>query len=240
MAGTLAVANGGTGATTQAAAQANLLPAQAGNAGKVLATDGAGVLSWATAGGTGTVTNVTGTAPIAVATGTTTPVVSITPGTARQLMQTNAGGTAAEFTSNVDVPGTLDVTGVGTFDANLRFNSGYGSAAVAYGCRAWVNFDGVPASPTIRAGGNVSSVTKSGTGVYIVNFTTAMPDANFGAAVTCNSLSNGTTVTFGSIGQYADNSTNPATTTSLNIRAAGSGGSAFAADSAFINVIVFR
>jgi hypothetical protein len=25
---------------------------------------------------------------------------------------------------------------------NLRFNSGYGSAALAYGCRAWVNFDG--------------------------------------------------------------------------------------------------
>ena len=29
---------------------------------------------------------------------------------------------------------------------NLLFNSGYGSAAVAYGCRAWVNFDGTAAS----------------------------------------------------------------------------------------------
>jgi hypothetical protein len=67
-------------------------------------------------GGAGTVTAVSGTAPIAVATGTTTPVVSITAGTARQLLQTNAGGTAAEFTSNVDIPGTLDVTGVATFD----------------------------------------------------------------------------------------------------------------------------
>jgi hypothetical protein len=26
--------------------------------------------------------------------------------------------------------------------ANLQFNSGYGSVATAYGCRAWVNFDG--------------------------------------------------------------------------------------------------
>jgi hypothetical protein len=100
-------------------------------------------------------------------------------------MQTNAGGTAAEFASNIDVPGTLDVTGVGTFDANLRFNSGYGSAAVAYGCRAWVNFDGVPASPTIRAGGNVSSVTKVSTGYYIVSYGTAMPDTNY--TVTCES-----------------------------------------------------
>ena len=58
MAGTLALANGGTGATDQAGAQANLLPAQAGNAGKVLSTDGAGVINWITAC-SGTVTSVT-------------------------------------------------------------------------------------------------------------------------------------------------------------------------------------
>jgi hypothetical protein len=62
---------------------------------------------------------------------------------------------------------------------NLQFNSGYGSNATAYGCRAWVNFNGVPASPTIRGSGNVSSVTKNGTGDYSVNFTTPMPDANY-------------------------------------------------------------
>jgi len=42
-------------------------------------------------------------------------------GTARQLLQTNAGGTAAEFTSNVDIPGTLDVTGAAVFDSTARF-----------------------------------------------------------------------------------------------------------------------
>jgi len=56
--GTLALTNGGTGATTQSGAQANLLPAQTGNAGKVLSTDGAGVISWVTAC-SGTVTSVT-------------------------------------------------------------------------------------------------------------------------------------------------------------------------------------
>ena len=42
-------------------------------------------------------------------------------GTARQLLQTDAGGTGVEFTSNVDVPGTLDVTGVATFDSTSLF-----------------------------------------------------------------------------------------------------------------------
>ena len=66
-----------------------------------------------------------------------------------------------------------------SFTGNMSFNSGYGSAAVAYGCRAWVNFNGVPASPTIRGSGNVSSVTKLATGEYTINMTTAMPDTNF-------------------------------------------------------------
>jgi len=63
---------------------------------------------------------------------------------------------------------------------NFQFNSGYGSSATAYGCRAWVNFNGTTASPsTMRGNGNVSSVTKNGTGDYTVNFTTAMVDANY-------------------------------------------------------------
>lgn len=43
----------------------------------------------------------------------------IAEGTARQLLQTNAAGTDTEWTSNIDVPGTLDVTGVATFDNNV-------------------------------------------------------------------------------------------------------------------------
>ncbi len=40
-------------------------------------------------------------------------------GTARQLLQTDSGGSGVEFTSNVDVPGTLDVTGAVTLDSTL-------------------------------------------------------------------------------------------------------------------------
>ena len=43
----------------------------------------------------------------------------IAEGTARQLLQTNAAGNGTEWTSNIDVPGTLDVTGVATFDNNV-------------------------------------------------------------------------------------------------------------------------
>ncbi len=61
---------------------------------------------------------------------------------------------------------------------NLQFNSGYGSVATAYGCRAWINFNGV-GTVAIRASGNVSSITDGGTGNYTINFTNAMPDVNY-------------------------------------------------------------
>jgi hypothetical protein len=48
-----------------------------------------------------------------------------------------------------------------------------------YGARAWVNFDGTTSPPTIKASGNVSSVTKNSTGDYTINFTVALPDANY-------------------------------------------------------------
>ena len=104
MAGTLAVANGGTGGTTVAAAQASLLPAQtAPDAGKVLSTNGAGVLSWAAVGGSGTVTNVTGTLPITVATGTTTPVIAIN-------AATNAAAGAIEIATLAEAATGTDAT----------------------------------------------------------------------------------------------------------------------------------
>jgi hypothetical protein len=53
--------------------------------------------------------------------------------------------------------------------------------APLYMCRAWVNFDG-SGTVAIRASGNVSSITDNGTGDYTVNFTTAMPDANYSAS----------------------------------------------------------
>ena len=50
--------------------------------------------------------------------------------------------------------------------------------APLYLCRAWVNFNGT-GTVASRASGNVTSITDNGVGNYTVNFTTAMPDANY-------------------------------------------------------------
>jgi hypothetical protein len=49
-------------------------------------------------------------------------------------------------------------------------------------CRAWVNFNGT-STVAIRASGNVSSITDNSVANYTVNFTTAMPDANYAGLV---------------------------------------------------------
>jgi len=46
-------------------------------------------------------------------------VSKLADGSAYQLLQTDAAGTGVEWTSNIDVPGTLDVTGAATFDNNV-------------------------------------------------------------------------------------------------------------------------
>jgi hypothetical protein len=93
----------------------------------------------------------------------------------------NNGTTRLEANgTGVVVTGTGSVSGNFTASGDLLFNSGYGSAAVGYGCRAWVNFNGT-GTVAIRASGNVSSITDNGTGNYTVNFTNAMPDTSYAA-----------------------------------------------------------
>jgi len=72
---------------------------------------------------------------------------------------------------------------------NLKFNSGYGSASTAYGCRAWIKFNGA-GTVLIYNSANVSSIADLGVGRYSVNFTTAMVDADY-AAVSSNSNKDG-------------------------------------------------
>jgi hypothetical protein len=78
-----------------------------------------------------------------------------------------------------DSAGTL-----ATAESTLAQFNASGSAPV-YACRAWVNFNGT-GTVAIRASGNVSSITDNGTGDYTVNFTTAMPDANYSVVVSAD------------------------------------------------------
>ena len=61
-----------------------------------------------------------------------------------------------------------------------------GSAPI-YAARAWVNFNGT-GTVAIRASGNVSSITDNNVGDFTVNFTTAMPDANYTTIGMCSDL----------------------------------------------------
>ena len=119
-----------------------------------------------------------------------------------------------------------------TLDGTLYMNSGYGSVVPAYGCRAWVRFTGVT-TVTVSGSGNVSSVTRNATGDYTVNFTTAMPDANFSAVISgSDDITNGWT----SSRCWVENRAQ--TTSSVRINGVSAGGAAV--DLACCNVAILR
>ena len=107
-------------------------------------------------------------------------------------------------------------------------NSGYGSNAAAYGCRAWVNFNGT-GTVAIRDSGNVSSITDYAVGQYGVNFTTAMPDVNYSGNVSAR-------LTGGTAWVSANHTTAPLTTT-FSLAVVNGGGYY---DSEYILASIFR
>ncbi len=107
-----------------------------------------------------------------------------------------------------------------------------------FACRAWVNFNGT-GTVAIRASGNVSSITDNGTGDYTVNFTTAMPDANYSFNVTGGPAS----IASGNQTWMSQNATTNPTTTSFRIlsQSMGAGGSTYTnTDPSFVHCAVFR
>lgn len=97
-----------------------------------------------------------------------------------------------------------------------------------YKCRAWVNFNGT-GTVAIRASGNVSSITDNGVGDYTVNFTSAMPDANFCTQTTCDQRAIGDA-----------NTTSAPTSTSVRVSSTSRIDTAGLTDSAYMNVAIFR
>ena len=84
---------------------------------------------------------------------------------------TGNAATATTATTATNVSGGSVNATTGTFSGNMSFNSGYGSAAVAYGCRAWVNFDG---TGTGTFAGGASTVTRiAGSTTATITCTTA-------------------------------------------------------------------
>jgi hypothetical protein len=103
--GTVGLANGGTGATTQAGAANAILPSQAGNTGKYLTSDGSNV-SWGTvASGGGDSSSITATASGALTAGQLVEFNS--DGTVKSIVTTNSGTSNAvsSFTAGQVVTG---------------------------------------------------------------------------------------------------------------------------------------
>ena len=94
--------------------------------GNILVGNGSNVATSVAMSGDVTITNA-GVAAIAsnvivdgdISASAEIAVSKLADGTARQLLQTDAAGTGVEWTDNVDVPGTLDVTGAATFDGTV-------------------------------------------------------------------------------------------------------------------------
>ena len=164
------------------------------------------------------------------------PLFSAGSNTAPSITTSGDTDTGIYFPSANTIAFTRGGIEVGRFDstanANFQFNSGYGSAATAYGCRAWVNFNGT-GTVAIRASGNVSSITDNGVGDYTVNFTTAMPDANYSvSAISLPTTDFQERMKLFTSGGYSS--------TAFGIANGNAGGTNTLYDSSMITVAVFR
>lgn len=230
IAGTLAVASGGTGATSAASALTNL-GAQAAITGGASSITSSNLTASralvADASGKVAVSNVTATelsylssvsssvqnqlnakqpldstltslaalstSGMLAQTGTDTFAArTITAGTGISISNGNGvsgnptisatnNGTVTSITAGTGLTGgTITSSGTIAIDSSYapaKLSTASGSAA-SYSARAWVNFNGT-STPSINASGNVSSITDIAVGRYGVNFSTAMPDANY-------------------------------------------------------------
>jgi len=193
--GTLPFANGGTGETSRQAAMDAL--AGAVTSGFYLRGNGSDVVMSAiqvadvptlnqnTTGSAGSVVNaVTFNTSGGAAAGTT-----FNGSAARTIDYSTVGapsttGTGASGTWGISISGnaaTATTVANGAITAEKLSGAQTGSAPV-YGFRAWVNFNGtgsIGTNQTINASGNVSSVYKNSDGDYTINFSTALPNANY-------------------------------------------------------------
>lgn len=87
---------------------------------------------------------------------------------------------ALDSSGNATVANNLNV------DNDLKFDSGYGSTATAYGVRAWWRGQ-ITNPPTTSDSANISSMTYGGNNDNLLSFTNAMPDANYATIGTCAS-----------------------------------------------------
>jgi len=158
-----------------------------GTSGNVLTSDGTVWTSVAPAAGTRFSAGTTGFTPNTLSSGDVTlagTLVAANGGTGRNTLTANnllaGNGTGIV---NLIAPGANGqiLTSNGTSWTSAAAPTGITTTTgnpAYYAARAWVNFNGT-GTVSIRAQANVSSITDNGIGIYTVNFSTAMPDANY-------------------------------------------------------------
>jgi len=107
--------------------------------------------------------------------------------------------------------GTADIADAAVTAAKM--SGAQSGDAPIYAARAWVNFNG-SGVVAIRASGNVTSITDRALGQYTVNFTTAMPDANYVSTGSHSSVGNDISCTF--FGNASYGGVNSTTASTLN------------------------
>lgn len=182
-AGTLVVANGGTGSTTAAGARTNLGAAASGANGDITSLSGLTTPLSIAQGGTGANT----------AAGARTNL-----GLGSAAVMTGPGG-AIIGTTDVQTLTNKTLTGGNTSIDSAPIATVSGSAPLYHPrAAAYVAGRGTNGACTLNAAFNVASVTRSATGVYDVVFTTAAPSGNYviamnarisGAPLVANQLS---------------------------------------------------
>ena len=131
--------------------------------------------------------------------------------------------------------GTLTISTLNDSSGVLATQNGMTGIA-----KAWVNFYGI-STATVNNSFNISSVTYNGTGDYTINFTTAMPNANYAVAFGGTS---GYDAAFGTMGFYSGsgNSTgapSTMTTSALRFVTAGKYGTSASLDMYTATVTIF-
>ena len=195
----LAVADGGTGASTAAAALNNLLPSQTSAANKYLQSDGTNAswdaVSLSTADITGTLPVANGGTGVTTSTGTGAVVLSNSPTLVTPALGTPASGTATNLTGLPISTGVSGLgTGVATFlgtpsSANLisavTDETGTGSLVFATSPTLVTPALGTPSSATLtNATGLPISTGVSGLGTGVATFLGTPSSANLASAVT--------------------------------------------------------
>ena len=104
-------------------------------------------------------------------------VSKLADGTARQLLQTDAAGTGVEWTSNVDIPGTLDVTGATVLDSTLSVPLGSAASPTIF-------FTGDSNTGIYSPGADQVAISTNGTGRLFIGSTGTV---NFTGAGTAGS-----------------------------------------------------